>query len=125
MTDEQWAKQMLAVKKHYDHAVQKHPAFTDRIFACPDGAAEELKIMRTAMRLCVTPSARMLLKCEVLEVAEAISRKDWTQAEYEIYDCVAVLLRILEMVHDNANGKEVISMGCCKGGKKKGGCKGK
>ena len=88
--------------KHYAHAKEKHPYFCDEITGYSSFTASlRLKQMRDLIdwrksHKCVT--AEMLLRCELLEAEDAYLRGDKAQAVEELYDCVAVLLRTIDVL---------------------------
>ncbi len=100
-----------SIATHYRHAVEKHPYFCDVLLPFPydvliaedaiDEIREGLILRRTDIKDLVaakklTPD--VLLKCEQYEVYEAIARKDTAAAVDECYDCIAVLLRMIDVL---------------------------
>ena len=92
---------------HYRHAVEKHPWFCDSI-CCKDYGwklqAKQLKsyLMHSTRRhdegeksYCF---AKDVLDAELAEVYAAYSKGDYDQARYEIFDAIAVLLRMDDMI---------------------------
>ncbi len=99
---------------HYDHAREKHPAFADAL--CEDlasaprkraSSAGFYKALRDEARTRGECTPSLVLWAEMAEVQDACFEGDYFQAEYEIYDCVAVLMRWLDMVREKqASGKK-------------------
>ena len=101
----------VAVDAHYRHAVEKHPYFCDNLLPFPYSclAADDmvtemqglLKKCRKVIKIAVQDgnvSLDMLLMCELAEVYEAYARKDTAAAVEECYDCIAVLLRMIDVL---------------------------
>lgn len=99
------------VRRHYRHAVEKHPRFADRVIDNYDGGPQtelaanamwyELDGRRTVLRCAVdndmvTPEKVLL--CEFAEAMEAYARKDYAAAVEECYDAIAVLLRTVDVL---------------------------
>lgn len=93
--------------EHYNHAREKHPYFCDRML--PAWAECNLKnLTRRALddrraRLKAGEQCRKvmwseLVDCEVWEAIEAMATGDNAQAVEELYDCVAVLLRTIDVL---------------------------
>lgn len=94
----------VRILEHYGHAREKHPYFADVILDSvdtPDRMAQLLSIDRDRLKLyaelgCVRPID--VLECEVSEVMCAISNGDKAHAVEELYDCVTVLLRTVDVI---------------------------
>lgn len=91
------------IVRHYEHAKEKHPVFADILseggfVLAPAHYKAHLRARHEAGEC--TPMD--VLWGEYLEVLEAISKKDKTQAVYECYDCIAVLLRLVDMIEEIA-----------------------
>lgn len=99
------------ITMHYRHAIEKHPYFCDCILADYDGGPqtdlavvamkEELETHRSIIEQAnrcgiLTPEA--LLLCEYAEVMEAYARRDYYAAVEECHDCIAVLLRLIDVL---------------------------
>jgi hypothetical protein len=85
---------------HYAKAVRKHPRFADALHKYTDVkfAEADLEKMRDKlnfMRECDAVSADELVECEMLEAFCAKSAQD---AISELYDAVAVLMRMIAVV---------------------------
>ena len=102
------------VRSHYLNAIAKHPWFSDSI-CCKDYGwklqAKQLKsyLMHSTRRhdegeksYC---SASDVLDAELAEVYAAYSEGDLEQALYEIYDAIAVLLRMDDMIINRQEAK--------------------
>jgi len=90
------------IKEHYDHARKKHPEFADMLFnpKASQVSAKDYKEVRDtnhALGMC-TPLDVLL--AEYAEVIEAMKGGELDQARYEVYDCIAVLLRMIDMMED-------------------------
>ena len=95
------------IRDHYAHACEKHPYFCDWI-----GPDERHKDSRERVNNVLRISRRRisygikhgnlgwddLLDCEVWEVFDALIRGDKAQAVEELYDCVAILLRAIDVL---------------------------
>ena len=91
---------------HYEHAKEKHPYFCDTLLPpvmkrFPDfwddllrGSRGELYEYRRGG--CVP--AKSVFKCELSEMEAAIAHDDKSAAVEEAYDCIAVLLRIIDVL---------------------------
>ena len=102
------------IRQHYDHAREKHPYFCDRIAPVDldkedkEGLAdyrEAVKRRLSDMRSDIeelTKNGELdwggLVICELWEVDEAIADGDTAHAVEELYDCVAVLLRTIDVL---------------------------
>ena len=95
------------VEKHYAHAVQKRTYFCDRLL--PDWSigkiksciAVNLECARTRIKAGVRDHNLMwneIADCEVWEVTEAMANGDKDHAVEELYDCIAVLLRTIDVL---------------------------
>ena len=92
------------IYKHYAHAREKRPYFADTILDSvdtPDRMAKLLRIDRDRLKLyaelgCVRPID--VLECEVSEVMDALSNGDNAAAVEELYDCIAVCLRTIDVL---------------------------
>ncbi len=85
---------------HFLKAVRKHPRFADELhkythvkFA--EAALEKMRDKLDFMRECDAVSADDLVECEMLEAFCAKSAED---AVSELYDAVAVLMRMIAVV---------------------------
>jgi hypothetical protein len=95
------------IASHYAHAREKHPYFCDWIKPdaadCDDvrrvtnGLAYTRKRVSDAID-CHNVGWDDLLDCEVWEVLDALINGDTTHAVEELYDCVAVLLRTIDVL---------------------------
>lgn len=102
------------VLKHYTHAKKKHPYFCDKIAPIDldkedkEGLAdyrESVKMRLSDMRRDIKASIKKgdldwsdLVLCELCEVDEAIADDDKAQAIEELYDCIAVCLRTIDVL---------------------------
>lgn len=95
------------ILKHYDHAKEKHPYFCDRLL--PDWPISEIKncvavnLDRARTRIKAGVRDHNLLwneiaDCEVWEATEAMANGDTAHAVEELHDCVAVLLRTIDVL---------------------------
>lgn len=113
------------IAEHYRHAVKKHPYFCDYLIPFPyslldsDDAAKELLALLKSKRedlvdraLHSTVTAESILKCELAEVYDAYANNNTAAAVDECYDCIAVLIRMIDVLEgrqelgkpDSANG---------------------
>ena len=90
---------------HYDHAREKHPHFCDRL--TPTSSRTDTALMLPMLRKTIKALASRgalgwdtLLECEKWEVFDAIDKGDTTAAVEECYDCIAVLLRVIDALEE-------------------------
>lgn len=94
---------------HYRKAVEKHPYFCDRLVEDFGDNQEIAKItaatMLTSWRATLARRVRDenatpfdVLQTEIAEVYEAIVRGDTAASAEECYDCIAVLLRMIDVL---------------------------
>ena len=102
-----WAMHDDPIRTHYAHAREKHPYFCDWVQPgiCGITNIEKIKECLAFAREqiddgIITNSLRWddLLECEMWEVFEALAIDDKTRAVEELYDCVAVLLRTIDVL---------------------------
>ena len=89
------------ITDHYLHAREKHPYFCDGILSPVEDYKGALANQRSRLadeRSCGMVAACDLVDCELLEAyVEAANGKD-AHAVEELYDCVAVLLRTIDVL---------------------------
>ena len=109
------------VRAHYAHAIEKHPYFCDRLL--PDWPIAKIRskisVALQYARQRIKAGAKShdlmwneLADCEVWEATEALANGDKAQAVEELYDCISVLLRTVDVLE----GRQAL-------GKPKGGAK--
>lgn len=88
--------------EHYRKACQKHPYFADfwtknsnKFFR---RNAEDLKACINHNSKTGEVSTRCVLEAEIFEIYEAITRGDMRQAREEIFDAMAVLIRMIDII---------------------------
>ena len=96
------------IARHYIHAVEKHPYFCDQLIPGKEyvgNIAENIRVNLAEIRRRVdfsTEKRRLawdeLLAEEVWEVLEAIHNGDNAAAVEELYDCIAILLRVVDVL---------------------------
>lgn len=95
------------IREHYVHAIKKHPYFCDVIEppAPTDKAKKAQNDQLEWTRLIIKTDAQRrnlqfgdLLECEVREAYEALYNGNKAQAVEELYDCVAVCLRAIDVI---------------------------
>ena len=95
------------VMAHYAHAREKHPYFCDWIGPTNKSPydVERVKKQLAISRRCIKRNMKLgilgwddLLDCEVWEVFDALVRGDKEQAIEELYDCIAILLRAIDVL---------------------------
>ena len=91
------------IKEHYNHAIEKHSHFADRLFV--EDSDDKASDFLTSMRRCLynekrdgNVTAETIVVCELAEAAEAFARGDKSHAVEELYDTIAVLLRIVDVI---------------------------
>jgi hypothetical protein len=93
--------------KHYAHAKEKHPYFCDRLL--PDWPKYKIRCRilnnlqhsRLRNRAGIRNHNLMwneIADCEVWEATEAMANGDTAHAVEELYDCIAVLLRTIDVL---------------------------
>lgn len=94
------------IKAHYEHAVEKHPKFTDKFYSGTHNYAQlSLAQAREDLKwgICDTES---IITCELLEIYEAYKGGRLADAKEECYDAIAVLLRMIDMIEkEESNDK--------------------
>lgn len=99
---------MERIWAHYDHAREKHPYFCDRLlpdYLLRDNIKERivrnLAFARRRIKAGVRDHNLMwneIADCEVWEATEAMLDNRTEGAVYELYDCIAVLLRAIDVL---------------------------
>ena len=95
------------ILKHYAHAKEKHPYFCDWIK--PDAAdGDDVRRVTNGLAYvrkrvsdaidCHNVGWDDLLDCEVWEVLDALVSGDTAHAIDELYDCIAVCLRVIDVL---------------------------
>ncbi len=91
------------VAEHYEHARRKHPYFAHTLFLERDAFEAAKTLART--RRCLDFErgegevvAETVLNCEICEATHALACGDKPHAVEEIYDAIAVLLRIVDVI---------------------------
>lgn len=94
------------ILKHYSHAMEKHPYFCDTLDGYgrtkfPGCNSQTLEYERHCISKDIEAGDlawHQLLTCEMWEVFDALSYGDKTQAVEELYDCIAVCLRTIDVL---------------------------
>lgn len=96
------------VRQHYDHAREKHPYFCDWVQPSgktPEEIRKKIEFQLSAIRAAIVGEAKSgtlgwddLLNCEVWEVFEALANDNKAHAIEELYDCIAVCLRTIDVL---------------------------
>lgn len=93
---------MSGIMAHYANARKKHPYFCDRITCLSStGSDTRLDIYRSTLAAEIEASdveACTVLECEVCEAMQAFTHGDTAHAIEELYDCIAVLLRTIDVL---------------------------
>jgi hypothetical protein len=100
---------VAAIERHYNRAKEKHPYFCDAILPHREYSREQihelidanLALARNRIEVGVRDGNVMwneLLNCEVWEATEAIANGDTAAAVEECFDCIAVLLRTIDVL---------------------------
>lgn len=92
----------VEIHAHYEHAKEKHPVFADILTHKTHTAAKYYKIVRDEAHANGDCSPIQVLHAEYAEVLDAIDARGRSQAVYECYDCIAVLLRLIDMIEETA-----------------------
>lgn len=92
------------IQEHYEHAREKHPYFCDMvtrdIWTVKD-IQDNIRSIRQYISKDVERhevEALSLIICEMREFEEAMTLKDTARAVEECYDCIAVLLRTIDVL---------------------------
>ena len=103
---------VAAIERHYNHAREKHPYFCDMVtrdlWAVKD-IQDHIKIIRQYIEQDIARhevEAMSLLICETREFEEAMTLKDTAAAVEELYDVIAVCLRIIDVLE----GRQALGM---------------
>lgn len=95
---------VAAIERHYKHAKEKHPYFCDMVtrdlWTVKD-IQDNLKRIRQYIEQDITRhevEAMSLLICEMREFEEAMTLKNTAAAIEELYDIIAVCLRIIDVL---------------------------
>lgn len=93
------------IVEHYNHAREKHPYFCDQLQPSHSRIRQIAKATLTVIRKQIQQSIAdgnlefdELLNCELWEAQEALANSNKTQAVEELYDCVAILLRAIDVI---------------------------
>jgi hypothetical protein len=96
-------------KQHYEHACEKHPWFADDVCFIDLGWKLQAGHLKSYLEHCAERHekgersycmAKDVLDAELAEIYAAYCNGDYDQAVYEIYDAIAVLLRMEDMIED-------------------------
>lgn len=90
------------IVRHYEHAKETHPVFADILTHNNNTSAKHYKRLRDEAHANGDCSPLQVFLAEYAEVLEAIAVEDKAQAVYECYDCIAVLLRLVDMIEETA-----------------------
>ena len=90
------------IRRHYEHAKEKHPVFADILTHSLNTSAKHYKRRRDEAHAAGDCSPLQVFLAEYAEVLEAVAVEDKAQAVYECYDCIAVLLRLIDMIEEIA-----------------------
>lgn len=93
------------ITDHYLHAREKHPYFCDKLtdesHQTFDSVVSQLGWLRLKIELDMSHGvceASDVLECEILEALEAIHKDDTAHAVEELYDCITVCLRKIDVL---------------------------
>lgn len=97
-----WAMHDDRVRAHYEHAIEKHPYFCDRVTDCSKtGVDIRLELNRTLLEVeerIGELEAVSVIECELSEAVQAYTHGDTAHAIEELYDTIAVLLRTIDVL---------------------------
>lgn len=98
----EWADSIDHMLGHYVHAIDCHPDFADILTdKSADEAADALTYQREYLKKRIEKKNVCpldVLGCEVAEIEEAMVNGRWDDAREEIFDSIAVLLRLDDVV---------------------------
>ena len=86
--------------EHYMKAVEKHPHFADRLF-CNESvksAKSDLTMKRHILKLLKNSCSEAVLRCEISEAAYSFAQGDKAHAIDELYDAIAVIMRMIAVL---------------------------
>ena len=96
------------IASHYAHAKERHPYFCDQLQPNPSDKKRlneiigaTLTVIRKQIQQSITDGDLEfdeLLNCEVWEMQEALANSDKAQAVEELYDCIAICLRTIDVL---------------------------
>lgn len=91
------------IARHYCHAKSKHPYFAESILPKQKNEywRKILYFKRKYLKYVIAKklvSSLEILECETAEACDALARGDNAAAVEECYDCIAVLLRIIDVL---------------------------
>ena len=96
------------ITNHYLHAREKHPYFCDQLQPnlsdkkkLNEIIGATLTVFRKQIQQSITDGNLEfdeLLNCEVWEAQEALANGDKAQAVEELYDCISVCLRTIDVI---------------------------
>ena len=92
------------IRRHYVNAVEKHPFFCNQLFKDKPKKVsyaklvKDAKISRDFKAGIGTCNMCDVLTAEIYEIFAACEKGNYEQAEYEVYDAIAVLLRALDVI---------------------------
>ena len=88
--------------KHYAHAREKHPYFCDRLTCLSEsGADTHLEVWRATLeagRHVGDVEAVDVIQCELYEAVQAYTHGNADDAVEELYDCIAAILRAIDVL---------------------------
>ncbi len=101
-------KMIIALIGAYEHAREKHPRFCDWVQPhgeTPDKVRRKIAFTLAKIRKDIKENDKKhilgwddLLNCEVWEVFEALAVGNKAHAVEELYDCIAILLRTIDVL---------------------------
>lgn len=107
------------IASHYAHARKKHPRFCDWVQPhgkTPEAVSKKIAFTLAKIRKHIKDNAKKhvlgwddLLNCEVWEVFEALATGNKAQAVEELYDCIAILLRTIDVLEGRQSLDKPIS----------------
>lgn len=96
--------QIMNIGKHYNHAVDKHPYFADRLLA-PELDKRWFTGLLNQSRKNLSDAIQRgdltihhVLDCKIAEMNDALAKGETDSAIEEAYDCIAVLLRVIDVL---------------------------
>lgn len=105
------------IKQHYEHAKEKHPYFCNRLsYHTKYGATDELQSARRDLEFNIeneSVSFKDVINCEIAEAIKEIVDGKPERAVEELYDCIAVCLRGIDVLE----GRLALGDPAKKGGK--------
>lgn len=96
-------RMVSSIERHYNHAKEKHLYFCDTLVPymySTEDSDGHLRVLRNVLKNAKPGSFTMtdVINCEIEEMLNAIVHGETENAIEEAYDCIAVLLRVIDVL---------------------------